>query len=316
MRPGKPNHTDVINMGKMAETVEKVAGPRIAPLSDAAKGPTSGTIVGGMDSPPAGPNTYQVHTPVFDGPFDLLLHLILREQVDLYEVSLSAIVDGYLTHLDQLDELNLEVTTEFLLIAATLVELKSRRLLPTVDEMDLDEELALWEERDLLLHRLVECKTFKEAAIALQTMAGEAGRSFPRTAGVEERFADMMPDLLADVNPDDLRRAFLTAVAPKPVPRVDLEHVAPIRASVTDALVELVDELPRVGRISFRALTGDLVERLDVVVRFLAILELFKRGFVELEQVATFGDIEIVWRGPARDELDVGSIESIDLYDG
>src|SRR6266511_3311033 len=115
---------------------------------------------------------YEVQTSVFEGPFDLLLHLILREQVDLYEVSLSTIVDGYLAYLDQVEELNLELTTEFLLIAATLVELKSRRLLPTSDEMDLDEELALWGERDLLLHRLVECKTFKEAAIAMQVMAG------------------------------------------------------------------------------------------------------------------------------------------------
>jgi segregation and condensation protein A len=296
--------------------VDTIAGPRIAAAGGATTAAASGTMGGAMENPPVESTAYQVHTPVFDGPFDLLLHLILREQVDLYEVSLSAIVDSYLAHLEQMDELNLEVTTEFLLIAATLVELKSRRLLPTVDEMDLDEELALWEERDLLLHRLVECKTFKEAAIALQTLASEAGRSFPRTAGVEERYIGLMPDLLSDVTPDDLRRAFLTAVAPKPTPRVDLEHVAPIRASVTDAIVELVDELPRVGRISFRALTSDLVERLDIVVRFLAILELFKQGFVDLAQATTFGDIEIVWEGPPRDHLDAGSLESIDLYDG
>jgi segregation and condensation protein A len=301
----------------MAGMVDVIAEPRIEAPPGAATSAASGTMVGGMDRSPNEPSTaYQVRTPVFEGPFDLLLHLILREQVDLYEVNLSSIVDSYLAHLAQMEQVNLEVTTEFLLIAATLVELKSRRLLPTVDEMDLDEELALWEERDLLLHRLVELKTFKEAAIALQTRASEAGRSFPRVAGVEERFVGLMPDLLADVTPDDVRRAFLTAVAPKPVPRVDLEHVAPIRASVTDALVELVDELPRVGRISFRALTGDLVERLDIVVRFLAILELFKRGFVDLEQVTTFGEIEIVWRGPARDQLDLGALESIDLYDG
>jgi segregation and condensation protein A len=117
---------------------------------------------------------YAVRTPVFEGPFDLLLHLILAEQVDLYEISLSTIVDGYLAELARMDELDLEVASEFLLIAATLVELKSRRLLPHGDEMDLDDELALWEERDLLLHRLVECKTFKEAAIALSVMAGDA----------------------------------------------------------------------------------------------------------------------------------------------
>lgn len=263
---------------------------------------------------------YEVQTPVFEGPFDLLLHLILKEQVDLYEVSLSTIVDGYIAYLDRLEEeqLNLELTTEFLLIAATLVELKSRRLLPTADEMDLDDELALWEERDLLLHRLVECKTFKEAAVALQALAGEAGRSVPRTVGVDERFVGLMPDLLAGVTPEDLRRAFLTAVAPKPKPRVDLEHVAPIRASVTDAIAELVDELPRVGRITFRALTGGLVERLEVVVRFLAILELFKRGLLDLAQAERFGEIEILWRGPehAQDDIDLSALGAVDAYDG
>src|SRR4029453_8687808 len=258
---------------------------------------------------------YEVQTPVFEGPLDLLLHLILKEQVDLYEVSLSTIVDGYLAPLEQMDELNLELTTEFLLIAATLVELKSRRLLPTSDEMDLDDELALWEERDLLLHRLVECKTFKEAAIALQVLAGEAGRSHPRLAGVDERFVGLMPDLLEGITPEDLRRAFLTAVAPKPKPRVDLDHVAPIRVSVTDAIAELVDELPRAGRITFRALTGGLVERMEVIVRFLAILELFKVGLVELDQARTFGDIVIVWVGSRDADLAAGPIE-IDAYDG
>lgn len=260
--------------------------------------------------------TYEVQTPVFEGPFDLLLHLILREQVDLYEVRLTSIVDAYIGYLDQLPEMNLEVTTEFLLIAATLVELKSRRLLPTSDEMDLDDELALWDERDLLLHRLVECKTFKEAALALHTMTSEAGRSVPRTIGVDDRFLGLMPDLLADVGPEDLRRAYLTALTPKPQPRVDLDHVAPIRASVTDAVAELLDELPRVGRISFRVLTSELVERLEVVVRFLAVLELFKSGYVDIEQARTFGEIQIVWRGVDAADDELGAFTTTDAYDG
>jgi segregation and condensation protein A len=123
-----------------------------------------------------------------------------------------------------------------------------------------------------------------------------------------------MPDLLAVVSPHDLRQAYLRAVAPKPRPRVDLDHVAPIRVSVTDAIAELVDELPRVGRITFRALTGDLVERLAVVVRFLAILELFKLGMVELDQPRTFGDIEIVWCG--RDHDGARGLDEVDVYDG
>lgn len=263
----------------------------------------------------AGSSAYAVQTAGFEGPFDLLLHLILKEQVDLYEVRLSEIVDGYLAYLDRLDQLNLEVTTEFLLIAATLVELKSRRLLPSSDEMELDEELALWEERDLLLHRLVECKTFKEAAISLEAMAVEAGRCFPRAVGADERFAGLMPDLLEGVTPNDLRRAYLAAIAPKPAPKVDMDHVAPIGVSVSDALLELAEELPRLGRVSFRRLTDGLIERLDVVVRFLAVLELFKQGVVELEQVQVFGDITISWVGPAEGETFEGLVTA-DNYDG
>jgi len=255
---------------------------------------------------------YAVQTPVFDGPFDLLLHLILAEQVDLYEVSLATIVDGYLAELERMEQVDLDMASEFLLIAATLVELKSRRLLPQSDDLDLDEELALWEERDLLLHRLVECKTFKEAAIALSVLAGEASRSVGRAVGVDERYVGLMPDLLEGVTGDDLRRAYLRAMAPKPVPGIDLDHVAPIRASVTDAIAELVDELPRVGRITFRDLTGDLVERLEVVVRFLAVLELFKLGMVDLDQPRTFGDIEVVWLGVQ----DARDLAEIDAYDG
>ncbi|MGA1438900.1 MAG: segregation and condensation protein A, partial [Ilumatobacteraceae bacterium] len=122
-----------------------------------------------------------VSTPVYDGPFDLLLQLILQEQVDLYEVHLSQIVDAYLAELALLQSLDLDVATEFLLIAATLVELKTRRLLPNSSDMDLDEEFSLWEERDLLLARLIECKTFKDVARIFSGLAAQADLSFPRT---------------------------------------------------------------------------------------------------------------------------------------
>ena len=268
--------------------------------------------------------TYAVQTPVYEGPFDLLLHLILRDQVDLYEVALTDIVDAYLAELDRLEAFDLEIATEFLLIAATLVELKSRRLLPGDSDLDLDDELALWEERDLLLARLLECKTFKDASVVLQRMAAEAGRSHPRTAGLEDRFVEVAPDLLAGVSPVDLRDAFLRAVAPKPEVRIDLEHVAPVRISVADAVEELVDELPRVGAITFDALTQSLVERLEVVVRFLAILELFKLGWVDLDQGASFGEIRILWTGTGTDtegrmgavgEVDA-ELATVDVYEG
>ena len=257
---------------------------------------------------------YEVSTPVFEGPFDLLLHLILQEKVDLYEVSLSAIVDAYLAELRRIqDSLDLEVATEFLLIAATLVELKARRLLPGREDVDLDEELALWEERDLLLARLLECKTFKDVAAVLSGLADGAALSYPRIAGLDERFQGLAPDPLEGLNPVKLRNAYQRAITPKLVSRVLLDHVAPIRVSVADAVSELIDELPRVGRISFRRLTEGLVERLEVIVRFLALLELFKQGVVDLDQPQIFGDIDVVWLGlDGRDDDEI----TIDAYEG
>jgi len=259
--------------------------------------------------------TYEVATPVYDGPFELLLHLILREEVDLYEVNLLDIVDAFLAELDRMETFSLDVATEFLLVASTLVELKSRRLLPIDDDVDLDDELALWEERDLLLARLLECKTFKDAAVVLRRLHLDGGRSYPRVAGLEERFLSVAPDLLAGVEAEDVRRAYVKVLT-RPQPRVDLFHVNPVTANVADALEELVDELPRVGRTTFRALTGSLVERIEVVVRFLAVLELFKAGLVELDQVGRFGDIHIVWLGEGGEATTAEVLESIDVYEG
>ena len=256
---------------------------------------------------------YEVSTSVFEGPFDLLLHLITSEQVDVYEVSLSRIVDGYLAELERIERLDLDLATEFLLIAANLIELKTKRLLPGRDDTDLDEELQLYAERDTLLARLLECKTFKDAASELERMARIAGRSHPRVAGLEERFIDLAPDILAGVTPTDLAQALVKALTPKPTPRVYLDHVAPIRASVRDALEELVSELPGVKRTTFRQLTGHHHERLEIIVRFLAVLELFKRGLVDLEQAGNFGELQIVWVGPA--DADAEDLSTADMYE-
>jgi segregation and condensation protein A len=256
--------------------------------------------------------TYEVATSVYDGPFELLLHLILREEVDLYEVNLLAIVDAFLAELDKMEHFDLDVATEFLLVASTLVELKSRRLLPIDDDVDLDDELALWEERDLLLSRLLECKTFKDAAVVLRRLHSDGSRSYPRLAGIEEQFVALAPDLLSGIEAEDLRRAFVKVLT-RPQPHVDLFHVNPVKANVADALEELVDELPRLGRTTFRSLTGSLVERIEVVVRFLAVLELFKAGLVELDQIGQFGDIHIVWLG----SVDAAeALEAVDIYEG
>jgi len=256
-----------------------------------------------------------VSTPVYEGPFDLLLQLILQEKVDIYEVDLAVIVDRYLQEIERMQQLDLDVATEFVLIAATLVELKTRRLLPGSDDGDLDDELAMWEERDLLLSRLIECKTFKDVAKVFSRLADDADLSFPRLVGPDERFAGLAPDLLEGTSPRRLQSAAIRALTPRPTPFIDLFHVNPVRFTVAEAVAELVDELPRIGRISFRRLTADLAERLEVIVRFLAVLELFKQGFVDLDQAERFGDIEVIWIAGA--DADVASTAMlVDAYEG
>ncbi|MBO0693539.1 MAG: segregation/condensation protein A [Acidimicrobiaceae bacterium] len=240
---------------------------------------------------------YKVHTAVFDGPFDLLLHLITRQQVDLWEVSLSSIVDAYVATLEEMKALDLEVATEFLLIASVLLELKTRRLLPSREDIELDEELALWEERDLLLARLLEAKTFKDAAATMSGLMDRAGRSWPRTAGLEERFVGLAPDLLEGVTAERLAEAMRSLGRPRPVAGVDLDHVAPIRASVADAVAELAMQLPSLGRTTFGRLCAGIGERLEVIVRFLALLEMYKQGVVELDQPTSFSELVISWVG-------------------
>ena len=257
--------------------------------------------------------TIDVSTPVYEGPFDLLLHLILKEQVDIYEVDLSRIVDAYLAELGCIQALDLDVATEFLLIAATLVELKTRRLLPGTVDDDLEEEFAMWEERDLLLARLIECKTFKDVARVFSRLADDADLSFPRTVGPDERFSSLMPDLLEGTSLRRFQSAAIRALTPRPEPIVDLFHVNPIRFTVAEAVAELCDELPRIGHISFRLLTADLGERLEVIVQFLAVLDLFKQGFVEIDQTERFGDIDILWTGGA--DVDASSV-LVDAYEG
>jgi len=270
----------------------------------------SGTRTGTMSGTPSGTT---VSTPVYEGPFDMLLQLILREQVDIYEINLSSIVDAYLTEIERMQFLDLDVATGFLLIAATLVELKARRLLPNPTDIDLDDEFAMWEERDMLLARLLEAKTFKDVARIFSTLADDADLSFPRVVGPDERFAEVMPDMLEGTSLTSLRNAAIRALTPKPVPVVDLYHVSPITTTVADAVAELLDELPRAGRITFRRLTADLVDRVEVIIRFLAVLELYKQGAVEIDQPEWFGDIEVIWS--AGEHFDAESI-LVDAYDG
>ena len=253
---------------------------------------------------------YEVHLEVFDGPFELLLQLITAQQVDLYEVRLCDIVDGFLAELARLEQLDLEAATEFLLIAATLVELKCRRLLPGSGEVDLDEELALFEARDYLLARLVECKTFSAAAGVLAALEQAAARSFPRRAGPDERLAPPPVDLLAGVTPERIRQAALAGLAPRPVAHVPVAHVHDDEVSVAAALEDLCRRLPGAGRTSFAELTASAGSRAQVVACFLALLELYKQELVDLDQATTFGRLSVVWLGGPEGE----GIGEIDEY--
>jgi segregation and condensation protein A len=237
---------------------------------------------------------YEVQTPVFEGPFDLLLHLILREEVDLFEVSLARIVDRYLDEIGKLDRLDLDMATEFLLIAATLVDLKARRLLPgREDDPDLDDELSRWDERDYLIARLLECKTFKDASQHLLQVMQDAQRSLARVAGPEEPFASLAPDPLERVKLADFLAAAQRGLAPKVEPEVRTDHVAPVRASVREAIETVLALLPESGAVDFRDLVVGTSERLEIVVRFLACLELYKQGLVDLEQLTTFSELRV-----------------------
>lgn len=238
---------------------------------------------------------YEVHIDVFDGPFDLLLRLIGAQQVDVYEVRLAEIVDGFLAETRRIGELDLELATEFLLIAATLVELKCRRLLPGQHDADLEEDLALFEARDYLLARLVECRTFSGAADVLGKLELAASRSLARRAGPDERFERRAPDLLAGVTADDVVAAARRALAGRPPEVVPTAQLVRDEVSVQAALDELVVTLPEKGTMTFRDLTARATSTAHVVACFLALLELYKRAMVDLDQVGTFGELTVVW---------------------
>ena len=252
---------------------------------------------------------YEVQTPVFEGPFDLLLHLILKQEVDLWDVNLSVIIDEYLVAVEQLGRLDLDVATEFLLIAATLIELKARRLLPSPEPIDLDEELARWEERDYLLARLLECKTFQDAAREIHQRMAVAAKVFARQAGPEEPFSALSPDPLERVSPAQLAAAALKGLLPKPIPTVRTDHVHASRTSVREAVETILALLPAKESVSFHDLTRGITVRIEVIIRFLACLELFKQGLVDLEQLENFDELRVRALAPGESaEIDLESL--------
>jgi segregation and condensation protein A len=252
-----------------------------------------------------------VSTPAFEGPIELLLQLVNSHDVELYDVPLTAVVDAFVAEVAGWESVDLQTLSEFLMVAAVLIELKSRRLLPGNDDIEPDEELVGWEERDLLLARLLECQAYAAAADGFALLLEQAARSVPRTAGLDPDVVVNAPDLLEGVTVDQLAEAFLRATAERPVPVVDLYHVTVDTVTVADAVADLAQRLPALGRSTFRTLTRHLTTRMEIIVRFLALLELCKQGRVDLDQGHTFGDLEVAWVGDARQPVGVGS----GLYD-
>jgi segregation and condensation protein A len=244
---------------------------------------------------------YEVRLDVFEGPIDLLLHLITRQRVDIYEVSIATITEEYMGAVAGMEPLDLDSATGFLIVAATLLELKSARLLPS---RTTEVEEALLEQRDLLLARLVECATFRDAGTWIAGRLAE-GRAFHgRSVALEEPFVELAPDPLERVGVRDLAAAAARALVPRQQPVLDTSHVAPITATVKDAIVTLADRLGTGRAVAFHELCADAPERIEIVVRFLALLELYKAGAIDLDQIATFGDIVATWTG----EVDVAAV--------
>ena len=257
--------------------------------------------------------TYVVTTPSFSGPIELLLQLISRHDLDILDVPLNPIVDEFVAALrDETVGVEVDELSEFLLIASILLEMKSQRLLPGRDDAEPDEEFVGWEERDVLLARLLDLRTYAAVADAFVSLFDRAGRSFPRLRGINDGFVVQPPDLLAGVTPSALALAYLRGIEEKPVAVVRLNHVTVDAVTVAETVVSLAQRLPSLGPLSFRSLTGALTSRIEIIVHFLALLELCKMGHVTLGQGQTFGDVDIVWVDGERG-VDLGSV---DTYEG
>jgi len=241
-----------------------------------------------------------VRTPVFEGPIDVLFQLVSEHKLDIYDIPLAELVDRFIAELAARQPLDLETCSEFLVVAAILVELKSRALLPGPDTVEGDEELSGFEERDRLLARLYELQAYAAAADVFAGLIEQAGRSVPRMAGLEERFRDVAPELLAGLTAEQLAATYLLVMTQPAAPALDLSHVTVEAVTVSEAVAELEERLPAEGMVSFRQLTSHCTTRMQVIVRFLALLELFKRGWVDLDQGVTFGDLSITWIGRSQ----------------
>lgn len=262
---------------------------------------------GAAGSPASESTGFTVRLDNFTGPFDLLLQLIGKHKLDVTEVALHQVTDEFLAYTRALgDAWDLDETSEFLLVAATLLDLKAARLLPAADVED-EADLALLEARDLLFARLLQYQAFKEAANHLGERHATGARRWPRAVTLEPRFAQALPDVVLGVGPHRLAGLAARALQPKPAPVVSVAHVHQVRVSVREHAAILRDRLLRARTATFRALCTDCRNTLEVVARFLALLELYREGMVAFDQVRALGELSVRWTGgdePGELEVD------------
>ncbi|MBU1803098.1 MAG: segregation/condensation protein A [Actinobacteria bacterium] len=247
----------------------------------------------------------------FEGPFDLLLSLISKHKLDITEVALSKVTVEFIAHVKAAGSVwDLEQTTSFLLVAATLLDLKAARLLPQGDVED-EEDLALLEARDLLFARLIQYKAYKQVAAVLGARLEGEARRHPRAVGLEDRFAGLLPEVLIGIGLEQFAALAAKAMEPKPILEVSLGHIHAPAVSVREQGVIVMDRLRRAGTLTFRSLCGDSPDTLTTVARFLSLLELFREGAVAFEQARALGELTVRWTGSEETE-----INDVDEFDG
>ncbi|MGC4855544.1 segregation and condensation protein A [Micromonospora sp. DT4] len=260
----------------------------------------------------AQPAGFTVRLANFTGPFDLLLQLIGKHKLDVTEVALHTVTDEFIAYIRAMgDDWDLDEASEFLLIAATLLDLKAARLLPSADVED-EEDLALLEARDLLFARLLQYKAYKEAAAHIAELEAVGGRRYPRAVSLEPRYAEALPDLVLGIGPQRLLKLAVKAMTPKVAPEVSIAHVHMVRVSVREHAAILTARLRRAGTATFSLLCADCEATLEVVARFLALLELYREGLVAFVQEQALGELTVRWTGPADGETEL----HVDEYAG
>jgi segregation and condensation protein A len=256
---------------------------------------------------------FSVHLTNFDGPFDLLLQLISRHKLDITEVSLSLVTDEFIAYIRALEVSGegwrLDQATEFLVVAATLLDLKAARLLPS-GEVEDEEDLALLEARDILFARLLQYRAFKEIAASFQAMIEVADKSFPRVVALDPALSALLPEVLIGVGPDRFAAIAERVLTPKVAPVVAIEHLHMPLVSVSEQSKLVVDALRHSKTMSFRSLCQDAESTLVVVARFLALLDLYRQGNLRFNQVIALGELQISWTGS-----EVGEVEVTDEFD-